>query len=203
MRRPIPPARRRRAAVWRVLALAAAVVGATPAALAQAKPETLSVCAACHGPGGNSVIPQFPSLAGQPKLFIENQLVLIREGLRDIAPMKDVLAKITDEEIVELAKHYAAQPLLPTPGTAQAAKLQRGAQLSAKNLCGTCHLPSFAGQSQVPRLAGQREDYLLVTMKQLRDKPGPGRDTIMASTLRGMSDADLGSLAHYLALFKP
>jgi len=54
------------------------------AAAAQPKPETLAACAACHGPGGNSQIPQFPSLAGQPKVFVENQLVLIREGLRDV-----------------------------------------------------------------------------------------------------------------------
>ena len=53
------------------------------------------------------------------------------------------------------------------------------------------------------RLAGQREDYLLAAMTQLRDNPGPGRDTIMAATLRGLSDADLGALAHHLATFKP
>ncbi len=90
-----------------------------------------------------------------------------------------------DEEIVELAKHFAAQTPIASPGAAQPQKLRAGANASAKMLCGTCHLPNFAGQSQVPRLAGQNEDYLVLSMKQFRDNPGPGRDTIMAATLRG------------------
>jgi cytochrome c553 len=40
-------------------------------------------------------------------------------------------------------------------------------------------------------------------MKQFRDKPGPGRDTIMSAALYGLSDADLANLATYLAAFKP
>ncbi len=70
-------------------------------------------------------------------------------------------------------------------------------------LCGTCHLADYAGQKQVTRLAGQDETYLVYSMKQFRDNPGPGRDTIMAATLYGLSDADLANLAHYLATFKP
>ena len=47
-------------------------------------PERAAQCMACHGPGGVSQIPAIPSLAAQPRVFIENQLVLIRDGLRDI-----------------------------------------------------------------------------------------------------------------------
>jgi cytochrome c553 len=64
-------------------------------------------------------------------------------------------------------------------------------------------LSDYSGQNQVPRLAGQDEAYLVYSMKQFRDNPGPGRDTIMAAVLRGLSDADLANLAHYLATFKP
>ena len=39
-------------------------------------------------------------------------------------------------------------------------------------------------------------------MKQFRDHPGPGRDTIMAASLYGFKDADLADLAHYLAHFR-
>ena len=71
--------------------------------------------------------------------------------------------------------------------------------MARTHLCGTCHLPDYRGQQQVPRLAGQRLDYLLSAMQQFRDKPGPGRDTIMAATLRGLADAQLNQLAHYLS----
>jgi len=189
---------RRRAALLTVLLL-----GAGTAVHAQPRPERLAACAACHGPGGQSALPGTPSLAAQPKLFIENQLVIIREGLRDVPAMKPLLAGMADEEIVVLATYYAAQPAKALTPPPQADKARAGAAIAQRLSCGSCHLPTYAGQQQVPRLAGQDEAYLLQAMKQLRDHPGPGRDTIMAATLRGLSDADLDSLAHYLAHSAP
>lgn len=190
-------------------ALAAAALAAAlslgPAGPARAQPPEalLAACAACHGSAGNATVPQFPSLAGQPKVFIENQLVLIREGLRDIPVMKDVMKGLGDEQIIALAVHYAAQRPQPLALTPEPAKLSQGAAISRQRLCGTCHLANYAGQQQVPRLAGQNEPYLLHSMQQFRDHPGPGRDTIMAATLRGLGDGELASLAHYLASAMP
>jgi cytochrome c553 len=171
------------------------------AAVAQPKLETLSACAACHGPNGNSQVPQFPSLAGQPSVFVENQLVLIREGMREVPAMKDVLTGMSDETIVALAKYFAEQKPVPSKGTVRQESVRAGEELSKKMLCGTCHRPDYSGQNQVPRLAGQQEAFLVAVMKQFRDNPGPGRDTIMAATLRGLSDADVANLAHYFANF--
>ena len=181
------------------LALAIAAARAQPQAIATAAPPSAAACMACHGPQGNSTISAMPSIAGQPKVFIENQLVLIREGLRDVPAMKAVMGSLNDEEIVALARYFSAQEALPRPGEVQAARFAAGAQVSRRALCGTCHLPSYAGQSQVPRLAGQDEAYLALTMRMYRDKPAPGRDTAMSAALYGLSDGDLESLAHYLA----
>jgi cytochrome c553 len=185
----------------RVVVLASGVVASTVPA--QPNAERLALCAACHGPNGQSATPGTPSLAGQPKLFVENQLVLVREGLRDVPVMKAIVAGISDDEIVALALHFAAQPPKASATLTQPDRARAGAELSRRLLCGSCHLPSYAGQQQVPRLAGQDETFLLQAMKQLRDHPGPGRDTIMASTLRGLSDTDLANLAHHLATFTP
>jgi cytochrome c553 len=190
-----------------LLAAAALMLGTrgaaaqTPAAAPPA--DLLAACAACHGAGGVSGVPQFPSLAGQPRMFLETQLVLISEGLRDVPTMAPLMKGMSDETIGALAAYFAAQPPpKPPPGVAPKPELQRaGAAIAERALCGTCHLPDYRGQQQVPRLAGQQEAYLLASMQQLRDAPGPGRDTVMAATLRGMSDADLGALAHYLATF--
>ena len=171
------------------------------AAGAQPKPETLAACAACHGPNGNSQVPQFPSLAGQPSVFVENQLVLIREGMREVPAMKDVLTGMSDETIIALAKYFAEQKPAPGRGTVRQESVRAGEELSKKMLCRTCHRSDYSGQNQVPRLAGQQEVYLVAVMKQFRDNPGPGRDTIMAATLRGLSDADVANLAHYFANF--
>lgn len=65
--------------------------------------------------------------------------------------------------------------------------------------CGVCHVPDFSGQNQVPRLAGQREDYLNAELRAYRNDERKGGDTMMASVLYGVSDADLKALAHFLA----
>lgn len=162
----------------------------------------LALCAACHGSQGRSVNPEIPSLAGQPRIFIENQLVIIREGLREVPAMKGLLDGMKDAEIVTLAQYFAAQAPAVAPPARDAAAYERGQALATRMHCGSCHLPSYIGQQQVPRLAGQPETFLRQAMRQLRDKPGPGRDTIMAASLRGLTDGDLADLAQFLAHFK-
>lgn len=168
----------------------------------EATPQ-VQACMACHGPQGNSQVPTIPSLAGQPRVFIENQLVLIREGLREVPQMKGLLDGVKDADIVQMAAYFSAQKPVPAAtGAPDAARYRRGQELAAKALCGSCHLPDYAGRQQIPRLAGQHEAFLLQSMKQFRDHPGPGRDTIMAASLYGLKDAELADLAHFLAHFR-
>lgn len=185
--------------------VAAALFLAVPLAHTQpaATPARAALCAACHGPLGNSQIPNTPSLAGQPKLFIENTLVLIREGMRDVPAMKGMLDGVSDAEIVELANYFSAQrPQPAASGAPDEATFRRGHVLATRGLCGSCHLPDYSGRQQIPRLAGQHEAFLLQSLRQFRDHPGPGRDTIMAASLYGLKDKDLADLAHYLAHYR-
>lgn len=178
-------------------ALTALFIGS---ALAQAPQERLAQCAACHGEAGVSEIPGTPSLAAQPALFVENQLVLIREGVREVAPpMAEALKGIKDAEIRKLASHFAALRPPPPAGNADAAMAQRAREVAQKAHCGSCHLPDYSGREQMPRLAGQREEYLLEAMRAYRDYQRSGGDTLMAASLYGIADADLQALANYLA----
>jgi cytochrome c553 len=167
---------------------------------AQTTPARIAACEACHGPGGNSVTPLIPSIAQQPELYLENQLVFFREGLRNSPVMEQVLKDVKDTELTALAKHFAAQkarvPAGPPPETA---RMLRGAELAKANHCGQCHLPNLEGRAQMPRLAGQREDYLLHAMVGYREGKRTGADTTMTEVLHGMSDADLAVLAYYMA----
>jgi cytochrome c553 len=159
----------------------------------------LPTCGACHGADGNAQIPGMPSLAGQPKIFIENQLVMIREGMRPVPQMQGMLDKVTDEDFVFFAKYFSELPVKLSTPQADAAKVRKGAEIADRALCGSCHQKDYSGKEQMPRLAGQREDFLFANMKQFRDGQATGRDTIMVATLRGMSDAQLSDLAHYFA----
>ena len=186
---------------------AAALLLLTPYATAQvastaAVPPQVPLCTACHGANGNSQIPLTPSLAGQPKVFIENQLVLIREGLRDIPQMKGMLDTLKDPELVALATYFSAQTPAKPAGSINREVFDRGQALAGKMLCGSCHLPDYSGRQQMPRLAGQNEAFLAYSMKQFRDHAGLGRDTVMSASLFGLKDNDLADLAHFLANFK-
>jgi cytochrome c553 len=175
---------------------------ATNAAAQPAVPASAARCAACHGSNGNSLVPSIPSLAGQPKIFLENHLVLIREGMRDIPAMKGQLDGLSDKELAALADYFSAQTPAAPRTTPQAAMFERGQQIAKGMLCASCHESNFAGRQQMPRLAAQHETYLRDVMKQFRDHPAPGRDTVMSASLLGLKDADLADLAHYLAHLK-
>jgi cytochrome c553 len=141
-----------------------------------------------------------PSIAGQPKLFLENQLILFREELRKSGPMVPVVKGLKDVEISELAEHFAKLPAKSMEtGPSDAVLAKRGMERARELRCGVCHVADFRGQNQIPRLAGQREEYLVNEMRAYRDGTRSGGDTIMAAALYGVSDADIKALAHFLA----
>lgn len=172
---------------------------------ASAQPPTATqlnqtACVSCHGENGNSVIANIPSLAGQPKIFLETQMVMIREGLREIPEMNGLLKHVSDKQIQELSALLSSQALeASNKATKDLSKFTRGEDLSKKSLCGTCHMPQYQGQNQVPRLAGQREEYLLKTMIAMRDGKAVGRDTMMSGIMVGFSDQQISALAHFFS----
>lgn len=161
--------------------------------------ERLKVCAECHGPDGNSVTPGIPSIAAQPTVFLENLMIQMREGLRGTAAMRRLLKGVSDRDIVAIAAHYAKLPPPAAQGSKDEAQYNRGRQLAVRLRCGSCHVPDFSGQAQIPRLAAQREEYLVDIMRAFRDAPPPGSDTIMSAALYGVSDADIRAMAHFLS----
>lgn len=178
---------------------AAALAAALFCAPVAAAPEQAELCAACHGAGGISELAEVPSLAGQPETFLTLQMILFRERIRRFEPMNAAMRGITDREVEALARFYAALPPPAPEGSPDAERAARGRALSAEHRCGVCHLPDYAGQNQVPRLSGQREDYLLHAMRDYQAGTRQGTDTSMQAVLYGLNERDLADLAHYLA----
>jgi cytochrome c553 len=164
--------------------------------------DKVKLCAGCHAPDGNSVTAGTPSIAAQPKIFLENYLVMTREGIRGSPTMQALLKGVPDKEIVELAKHYTVLKATGTKDPADKNLFQKGKDIAAKNRCGSCHLPHFRGREQMPRLAGQREEFLAEVMLQYRQNKRPGGDTLMAAALYGIPEADFKALAHYFSRLK-
>ncbi|HXM81888.1 MAG TPA: c-type cytochrome [Burkholderiales bacterium] len=156
-------------------------------------------CAACHGPDGNPVVPQFPILAGQTSRYLYLQLRDFKEGRRKEPLMDPFVQPLSREDMFDLAAFFAAQKPRPTDFKADEARTARGKAKADETLCTMCHLGGFAGQNEIPRVAGQHYEY---TVKQLRDFKNRVRTNDagnMTSVARTLSEQDIEDLGHYLA----
>ena len=159
-------------------------------------------CAACHGADGNSTTAGTPSIAAQPRIFLENYLVMTREGVRGSQVMQALFKGLPDKDIVALSKHFAALKAKANSDPVDKKLFEKGKGIAARNHCASCHEKSFQGREQMPRLAGQREEFLAEVMLQYRQNRRPGGDTQMAASLYGIAEADFKALAHYFSRLK-
>ncbi len=158
------------------------------------------VCAACHGASGVSTQALTPTLAGQPSFYAITQLFLFRDGRRDNAVMSAVAQGMSDDDLRGFSEAIAALPAPPPPAApADLQRFERGAALAPRRHCPACHGADRAGGKQVPRLAGQREDYLLHALRGFRAATRVGYSAAMTEALAGTTAAQLEDLAYHLA----
>ena len=156
---------------------------------------------ACHGANGVSSTPLTPSLGGQPSFFVLAQLFLFREGRRDNELMNAAAKGLSDADLQALADRIAKLPPPPVPSSKpDQARFDRGRAIAEKERCGNCHNPDFSGRENMPRLANQREDYLLKALRDYKKgvRTGYGM-AVMPETVSGLKDDDLLDIAHFLA----
>ena len=155
-------------------------------------------CIPCHGPNGNSAVPQFPILAGQTARYVYLQLKDFKEGRRKEPAMEPIVKDLTREDMFDLSAFFAAQRLRAPEYKVDEARAARGKAKADEVLCTMCHLGGFRGQNEIPRVAGQHFEYIV---KQLRDFKTYRRTNDagnMASVSKTLSDEDILDLAHYL-----
>ena len=99
------------------IVLAAAIACGSPARAADiaAGKEKAELCVGCHGEGGISQMENIPSLAAQPDLFIQWQLVFFRAGTRKNEQMQPIVEQLNNEDIRNLGAYYASLPPPKTP----------------------------------------------------------------------------------------
>ncbi len=191
-----------------MLAVAGAADAAKPDAATQkaASRKADELCSACHGPGGNSISPTFPRLAGQRAEYIVGQLKALKARSRAEPDAYDfmwgVAASLDDKMIEGLADYYASQP--PAPGIpGDPALIARGKQLFEKGVaskplpaCATCHGKNAEGVGEFPRLAGQHAAYIVkqITVIQSLLRAAP----VMHGIVKDMTRGEMEAVAAYL-----
>jgi len=181
------------------LVLAVFLAGAAPLVAAEPS-EKLASCLACHGSGGQSQIENVPSIGGQTSPYALIQLFMYREKLRVADAMNEAAKELTDADLQSLADALAElPPPKPPDEVPDPARLERARALTEQNRCNICHRPDFAGQRTVPRLADQREDYLLKTLRDYKSGARRAWEPIMLEVLQPLDDAQLVEFAYYFA----
>ncbi len=161
-----------------------------------------SLCAACHGANGRSDMPGTPVLAGQHSLFTITQLFMFREGRRANEAMTAVAKTMTDADMRGFADYIGTlPPVAPAPPATppDATRMSKGQALAQQHKCAFCHGADLSGGQQVPRIGGQHEDYVRMTLKGFHDHTRAGYTRAMSEAMSQVPTEDLDVLAYYAA----
>ena len=162
--------------------------------------DRMAPCLACHGEKGQSDIPEVPSLGAQTSPYVLIQLYLFREKLRRFDVMNEAVKGFTDDDLRTFADAISKLPAPPpATGTTDPARMVRGQALVRQYRCNICHSPDLAGRDAVPRIAGQREDFLVKTMREYKANIRAGYDASMGDVMQPISDGSILDLAYFTA----
>jgi cytochrome c553 len=165
-----------------------------------------AVCAACHGPDGNSVTPEWPKIAGQHPGYIIKQLTDFKSGARRDPTMSPIAASLSDQDIADLSIFYAAQERtqgLADPEFVKAgARLYRGGNVdNGVPACMACHGPRGAGNPAAgfPALNGQHASYTAAQLGAYKSgKRGNDEKEMMRTIAKRLTDTEIQAVSSYI-----
>jgi cytochrome c553 len=165
-----------------------------------------AMCAACHGPDGNSPAPAFPKLAGQHAAYLAKQLAEYKSGERQNATMNGMAAALSEQDIADLAAFYSSQQV--TLGKAAEDKVAAGEAVyragnaaTGVSACTACHGPTGSGNpmANFPSLSGQHADYTVLQLKAFRaGERANDAGSMMRGVAKKMTDAEIEAVAQYI-----
>ncbi|MCL1961855.1 MAG: cytochrome c4 [Desulfovibrionaceae bacterium] len=194
-----------------LLAIGLGLFAAAPVAWsAEAQEIATTVCAACHGEGGNSVVPMFPKLAGQDAAYLEKQLREFFDNKRKNDVMAPILQNISKDDAKPLAVWYAAQKpaagAIAEPGLVEAGKklYDDGNTDSGVPACLGCHQENARGGGggtlRYPRLAGQHQEYTILQLNNFKTgERANDKGKLMRVVAERMTEQEIKAVAEYLA----
>ncbi len=163
-------------------------------------------CSACHGPDGNSVNPEWPSLAGQHQKYLIKSLQDYKNNSRANVLMVGQVAALSEQDMADLAAYYAAQtpkPLTADPALAEAGeRLYRGGNRERGiSACIACHGPRGRGNpaAAYPVVAGQHAAYTAGQLRAYADKTRKSDPNQMMRAIAALlTEDDIKAVSAYL-----
>lgn len=167
-----------------------------------------ATCGACHGADGNSVTPEWPSLAGQSEAYVVRQLEAYRDRQRQDVGMQQFAATLTDEDMHDIGAYYASQTLLPKGADPQYVSLgeriyRGGVPERGIAACIACHGPRGHGNPMAayPRINGQHSAYLVKTLQAYAAgdrRSDADKNQMMRNVAELLLEGEIRALASYI-----
>ena len=159
--------------------------------LAAGKTVAERMCQTCHGLDGVAEVPIAPHIGGEPKTYLENQLMAFKTGAREHEMMTIVAAGLSVQQIDDVSAWYAAH--------AASAELAASADPDqAPAQCVSCH--GVDGISQLldaPNLAGETSIYIDTQLKAF--KRGKRKHEIMSAVAAELTDQEIRAISDWYA----
>jgi sulfide dehydrogenase cytochrome subunit len=160
----------------------------------------LTLCAGCHGEDGRGTDADTPIIAGIPAIVQEDAIFAYIDGDRNCGSkpmMCKAVAKLTEDQVVELAEHFSAMPFVPAGEEFDPALAERGEKIHAES-CAICHAAGDPSEAEASILHGQRMGYLRYALQQYvagERLQAPA----MEKKTSGLSEDDIEALLNYYA----
>jgi cytochrome c553 len=188
---------------WCALSLSVPAFAEGSAEAGQAKSAT---CVACHGVDGNSVNPEWPTLAGQHPQYFVKQLKAFKSGARQNPLMSPMAAPLSDADIEDLAAYFSSQTAKGLEADAskvtQGQRLYRGGNVEkGVAACAACHGPAGHGNpaAQYPSIRGQHSTYVEAQLKAYRSGTRQtDQNQMMRTVSQDLSDEQIAAVAAYV-----
>jgi len=175
------------------------------AAAGQAKS---AVCAACHGPDGNSLNPVWPSLAGQHASYIQRQIAAFKAGEREDALMSSFAVQLSDADAADVAAYFESQPRQARgadPALVEAGERLYRAGAADRGIpgCIACHGPAGGGNplAGYPVVSGQHANYIANTLRAYANgtrRSDTSINNMMQEIAAGLSDEEIEAVASFM-----
>lgn len=180
---------------------------------AEAGQQKSAVCAACHGPDGNSPLDMYPKIAGQHESYLFKQLKDYKlaaetggEQGRADPIMQGQVMMLSEQDMADLAAFFAAQEM--SPGSAPEDVIAEGQKLfiggdEARGIaaCAACHGPRGDGMAlaNFPDISGQSAAYTKQQLERFRSGERLNDlNGMMGDVAAKLTDKDIEILSQYI-----
>ncbi|KLV06097.1 cytochrome c4 [Photobacterium ganghwense] len=190
---------------------------ASCSALAQGDAEAgkakAATCAACHGADGNSIMAQYPKIAGQHAGYLEKQLKEFKLAMstggkqgRNDPVMGGMAMPLSEQDMADLAAYYSLLPISDNTSTEASVGIAQSLYRAGDpergiTACTACHGPRGNGTSLsgFPKISGQNAEYVKLQLEKFRSGQRTNdMNSMMQSVAAKLTDDEIAALSHYV-----